>query len=111
MATRHQAPSFQAPAAAGKARHATPFRVVLGAGRGKPALSLTATDASSALILAQRHGKGRRAELWRGDKLVCLIAEDTFAGFWEIGRSSRKGGDLVGLDPPFRRGPAFAGAH
>jgi hypothetical protein len=85
MATRHEGPSFGAPAAAGKSGHATPFRVVLGAGRGKPALSLTATDASSALILAQRHGKGRKAELWRGDKLVCRIAEDPFAGFWEIG--------------------------
>jgi hypothetical protein len=59
--------------------------VVLAAARGKPALSLTATDASSALILAQRHGKGRKAELWRGDKLVCRISEDPFAGFWEIG--------------------------
>ena len=64
---------------------APPLRVVLGATRGKPALSLPATDASSALILAQRHGKGRKAELWRGDQLVCRIAEDTFAGFWEIG--------------------------
>jgi len=62
-----------------------PFRIVLGAHHGKPALTLPATDAASALILAQRHGKGRKAELWRGDTLLCRIAEDTFAGFWEIG--------------------------
>ena len=74
-----------APAEVGEQGPAPPFRIVLTADRGKPALTFPATDASSALILAQRHGKGRKAELWRGDKLVCRIAEDTFAGFWEIG--------------------------
>ena len=78
MATRQEGPTLGTTAT-------PPFRVVLAPGRGKPALTLPATDASSALILAQRHGKGRKAELWRGDKLVCRIAEDPFAGFWEIG--------------------------
>ena len=48
-------------------------------------LSFDAADPASALLLAQRHGGGRPAELWRGDKLVCRLAEDTSAGFWEIG--------------------------
>lgn len=85
MATRQQGPSPETPAAAREAGVAPRFRVVLAPARGKPELTLPATDASSALILAQRHGKGRKAELWRGDTLVCRIAEDTFAGFWEIG--------------------------
>ena len=78
MATRQEGSTLGTTAAPS-------FRVVLAPGRGKPALTLPATDAASALILAQRHGKGRKAELWRGDKLVCRIAEDQFAGFWGIG--------------------------
>jgi hypothetical protein len=61
------------------------YRLTFAGADGQPELTLPASDASSALILAQRHGKGRKAELWRGDKLVCRIAEDPFAGFWEIG--------------------------
>jgi hypothetical protein len=66
-------------------RPTTGYRLTFAGADGQPELTLPASDASSALILAQRHGKGRKAELWRGDKLVCRIAEDQFAGFWEIG--------------------------
>ena len=85
MGVRRPRLPHSAPTEVGEQGPAPPFRIFLSADRGKPALSLPATDASSALILAQRHGKGRKAELWRGDKLVCRIAEDQFAGFWEIG--------------------------
>jgi hypothetical protein len=52
---------------------------------GADALDFDAEDASGALAIAQRHGDGRPAELWAGEKLVCRIAVDSEAGFWRIG--------------------------
>ena len=54
-------------------------------GEGPSALSFEASDPSGALAIAQRHGRGRPAELWDGDKLVCRIAVDAEAGFWRVG--------------------------
>ena len=54
-------------------------------GESPPALTFEATDPSGALAIAQRHGHGRPAELWDGDKLVCRIAVDAEAGFWRVG--------------------------
>ena len=76
--------SESTPAIVGKRRRATSYRLIIPTGPGKPALTLPADDPSGALILAQRHGKGRKVELWRDDKLVARISENPFAGFWEI---------------------------
>ena len=52
---------------------------------GPDALNFEAIDPACALLLAQRHGGGRPAELWAGERLVCRIAVDSDAGFWRIG--------------------------
>jgi hypothetical protein len=48
------------------------------------AMTFEADDAAAALSLAQRHGNGRPAELWHGDRRICRIAADE-GGFWQIG--------------------------
>ena len=54
-------------------------------GEDSSPLSFDAADPSGALAIAQRHGEGRDAELWAGDRLVCRISVDSEAGFWRIG--------------------------
>lgn len=62
------------------------YRLVLSAGaKERVSHNLDASNLSSALALAHRHGNGHPAELWQGDKLVCHIAQDADAGFWTIG--------------------------
>ena len=41
-------------------------------------------SASSALLLAQRHGRGKPVEVWKGQDLICRVAESADGGFWEI---------------------------
>lgn len=62
------------------------FRITFPAARtgAAEALTLEAADPADALILAQRHGTGRPAELWHGETRVCRIAADE-GGFWQIG--------------------------
>ncbi|MCA1661317.1 MAG: hypothetical protein LC648_03800 [Novosphingobium sp.] len=77
-------PRVDAPAAGGERARLSAYRVVFPGVDGKQGRSMAADDAASALILAQRHGRGRPAELWRGEELVCRIAEDARSGFWKI---------------------------
>lgn len=42
-------------------------------------------DASSALSVLSNESDGRRAELWTGNSLVCILERDRQgAGFWRI---------------------------
>ena len=52
-------------------------------GTGDP-MTFEAADAADALSLAQRHGIGRPAELWHGERRICRIAPDE-GGFWHVG--------------------------
>ena len=50
---------------------------------GTPAEIVTGS-ASSAFLLAQRHGRGKPVEVWHGAELLCRVAESANGGFWEI---------------------------
>ncbi len=50
---------------------------------GTPAEIVTGS-ASAALLLAQRHGRGRPVEVWKGQELICRLAENADGGYWEI---------------------------
>lgn len=50
---------------------------------GIPAEIVTGS-ASAALLLAQRHGRGKPVEVWRGQELICRVAENYDGGYWEI---------------------------
>ena len=50
---------------------------------GSPAEIVTGS-ASAALLLAQRHGWGRPVEVWKGQHLICRVAENADGGYWEI---------------------------
>lgn len=50
---------------------------------GSPAEIVTGS-ASAAFLLAQRHGRGKPVEVWKGQELICRVAESPDGGFWEI---------------------------
>ena len=50
---------------------------------GAPA-EIVVGSASAALLLAQRHGRGKPVEVWKGQDLICRVAESCDGGFWEI---------------------------
>ena len=50
---------------------------------GAPAEIVTGS-ASSAFLLAQRHGRGKKVEVWKDQDLICRVAESPDGGFWEI---------------------------
>ena len=50
---------------------------------GSPAEIVTGS-ASAALLLAQRHGRGKPVEVWKGQDLICRVAENADGGYWEI---------------------------
>ena len=50
---------------------------------GAPA-EIVVGSASAALLLAQRHGRGKPVEVWKGQDLICRVAESSHGGFWEI---------------------------
>lgn len=50
---------------------------------GEPA-EIVAGSASQAFLLAQRLGKGKPVEVWKGQELVCRVAESRDGGYWEI---------------------------
>ena len=58
------------------------YRLIF-ASPGAPAEIVT-RSASSALLLAQRHGRGKPVEVWKGQDLVCRVAESADGGYWEI---------------------------
>ncbi|MDP3676152.1 MAG: hypothetical protein Q8R44_13840 [Novosphingobium sp.] len=61
------------------------YHLVFSAGTGAGQSGRIATaDASRALLLAHRHGQGRPVEVWKGDRMLCRVAESGEGGFWEI---------------------------
>ena len=50
---------------------------------GEPA-ELVTGSASAAFLLAQRHGRGKPVEVWKGAELLCRVSESAGGGFWEI---------------------------
>ena len=59
------------------------FRLIFAAPGESPSEIVTGS-ASTALLLAQRHGRGRPVEVWKGQQLICRVAENADGGYWEI---------------------------
>ena len=63
------------------------YRLIFAAPGENPASApaqLVAGSASAAFLLAQRHGRGKPVEVWKGRELVCRVAESADGGYWEI---------------------------
>lgn len=61
------------------------YHLVFGKGPGgEDSGKIAAPDASGAFLLAHRHGRGRPVEVWKGDRMICRVAESSEGGFWEI---------------------------
>ena len=59
------------------------FRLIFAAPGESPSEIVTGS-ASTALLLAQRHGRGKPVEVWKGQQLICRVAENAHGGYWEI---------------------------
>ena len=63
------------------------YRLIFGSSAenplGAPA-EIVAGSASAAFLLAQRHGRGKPVEVWKGQDLICRVTESPDGGFWEI---------------------------
>ena len=59
------------------------YRLIFAAPGESPS-ELVTGSASSALLLAQRHGRGKPVEVWKGRDLICRVAESADGGYWEI---------------------------
>lgn len=59
------------------------FRLIFAAPGESPSEIVTGS-ASTALLLAQRHGRGKPVEVWKGQQLICRVAENADGGYWEI---------------------------
>ena len=59
------------------------YRLIFAAPGESPSEIVTGS-ASTALLLAQRHGRGRPVEVWKGQQLICRVAENADGGYWEI---------------------------
>lgn len=55
-----------------------------GQGSSDAPAEMVVGSASAAFLLAQRHGRGKPVEVWKGQDLICRVAENPDGGYWEI---------------------------